>query len=83
MKTCKLSGIALSGALACAGCSSGSATGSSGSNGSNGSGAGTVQVTFSGETLGVDGLPFTPSTSADADPWFVDGWSMTYSEILL
>ena len=40
---------------------------------------GTVYVTFSGETLGVDGLPF-PSTG---DPAFVDGWAVTFDEILV
>jgi hypothetical protein len=112
MKTWKLSGVALSGALALSGCSGSSSsstsgttgttgstgttgttsstgthgsttTSSSGSTGTTGSGANTIQVTFSGETLGVDGLPFNPSTAADADPWFVDGWTMNYSEILL
>lgn len=42
---------------------------------------GTVYVTFSGETLGVNGLPFTPVTPGD--PVFVDGWSVTFDELLV
>jgi len=41
----------------------------------------TVQVTFSGELLGQAGLPFP--TAPTLDPFFVDGWSMTFDEILL
>jgi hypothetical protein len=40
----------------------------------------TIQVTFSGEQLGQTGLPFPPAQATD--PWFVDGWSMTFDEIL-
>jgi hypothetical protein len=40
----------------------------------------TIQVTFSGETLGQVGLPFPPISQSD--PWFADGWSMTFDEIL-
>jgi hypothetical protein len=40
----------------------------------------TIQITFSGEQLGQTGLPFPPAASTD--PWFVDGWSMTFDEIL-
>lgn len=42
---------------------------------------GIVYVTFSGEALGVDGLPF-PAQSAQ-DPFFVDGWSVSFDEILV
>jgi hypothetical protein len=43
----------------------------------------TIQVTFSGETLGQTGLPFPPANpAAPTDPWFVDGWSMSFDEIL-
>jgi hypothetical protein len=44
--------------------------------------AGTIQVTFSGEMLGQTGLPFPPANPL-TDPWFVDGWSMTFDEILV
>jgi hypothetical protein len=37
-----------------------------------------VQVTFSGETLGINGLPFQPVSQGD--PYFVDGWNMTIDE---
>jgi hypothetical protein len=37
-----------------------------------------VQVTFSGETLGINGLPFQPV--GQGDPYFVDGWNMTIDE---
>src|SRR5580698_67466 len=37
-----------------------------------------VQVTFSGETLGSNGLPFQPVSQGD--PYFVDGWNMTIDE---
>jgi hypothetical protein len=40
-----------------------------------------IQVTFSGETLGVAGLPFQPVNAGD--PTFVDGWSMTFDELLV
>lgn len=42
---------------------------------------GTVYVTFSGETLGVDGLPFSPKNVGD--PVFVDGWSVSFDELLV
>jgi len=41
---------------------------------------GTIEVTFSGEQLGESGLPFTGNP---ADTNFVDGWSMTFDEILV
>ncbi len=41
----------------------------------------TVEVTFSGETLGINGLPFQPVTAGD--PYFVDGWNMTIDEDLV
>jgi hypothetical protein len=37
-----------------------------------------VEVTFSGETLGINGLPFQPVSQGD--PYFVDGWNMTIDE---
>jgi len=43
---------------------------------------GSIQVTFSGETLGVDGLPFPPG-DPNADPFFVDGWRISFDEILV
>jgi len=42
---------------------------------------GSIEVTFSGETLGVNGLPFQPVTAGD--PVFVDGWNVSFDEILL
>lgn len=42
---------------------------------------GTVQVTFSGETFGVNGLPFQPVHAGD--PVFVDGWTVSFDEILV
>jgi len=42
---------------------------------------GSIQVTFSGETLGVAGLPFQPVNQGD--PVFVDGWNVTFDEILV
>jgi hypothetical protein len=39
-----------------------------------------IGVTFSGETLGISGLPFCPANAGD--PNFVDGWNMTFSEYL-
>ena len=42
---------------------------------------GSIEVTFSGETLGVNGLPFQPVTQGD--PVFVDGWTVTFDEILV
>jgi hypothetical protein len=41
---------------------------------------GTIYVTFSGEGLGVDGLPFPGN---GVDPAFVDGWSVTFDELLI
>jgi len=41
---------------------------------------GTIEVTFSGEKLGETGLPFTGDP---ADTNFVDGWSMTFDELLV
>jgi hypothetical protein len=37
-----------------------------------------VEVTFSGETLGINGLPFQPVNQGD--PYFVDGWNMSIDE---
>ena len=37
-----------------------------------------VEVTFSGETLGINGLPFQPVSQGD--PYFVDGWNMAIDE---
>jgi hypothetical protein len=42
---------------------------------------GSIEVTFSGETLGVAGLPFTPVHLGD--PVFVDGWSVNFDELLV
>ena len=45
-----------------------------------------IRVTFSGETFGVDGLPYPSSfTSCDnlTDPYFVDGWSVFLDEYLV
>lgn len=64
------------------GCSG--STGSGGTTGgTTGSAAGGVQVTFSGETFGATGLPFSPSAAQDADPYFVDGWSLAIDEYLV
>jgi hypothetical protein len=41
----------------------------------------TVGVTFSGETLGVEGLPYIPNLPGD--PVFVDGWSLEILESLV
>ncbi|HUB07733.1 MAG TPA: hypothetical protein VMB50_12055 [Myxococcales bacterium] len=41
----------------------------------------TIGVTYSGETLGVDGLPFIPNLPGD--PVFVDGWSVEILESLV
>ena len=41
---------------------------------------GTIQVTFSGETFGVDGLPFPGNAG---DPVFVDGWEVVFDEVLV
>jgi hypothetical protein len=43
--------------------------------------ANTISVTFSGETLGISGLPYTPVHTGD--PYFVDGWSVTFSEYIV
>lgn len=40
-----------------------------------------VEVTFSGETLGTNGLPFIPVTSGN--PYFVDGWGLTINEFIV
>ena len=40
-----------------------------------------VEVTFSGETLGINGLPFEPVNQGD--PYFVDGWNMSIDEDLV
>jgi len=40
----------------------------------------TIGVTFSGETLGIAGLPFCPANQGD--PYFVDGWNMSFSEYI-
>jgi hypothetical protein len=42
---------------------------------------GSIEVTFSGETLGVNGLPFVPVTAGD--PVFVDGWNISFDEVLV
>lgn len=42
---------------------------------------GSIEVTFSGETLGVQGLPFQPVNAGD--PVFVDGWNMAFDELLV
>src|SRR5207237_3551333 len=42
---------------------------------------GSIEVTFSGEVLGVAGLPFNPAHPGD--PVFVDGWSVTFDELLV
>ncbi len=39
-----------------------------------------VGVTFSGETLGISGLPFQPVNQGD--PYFVDGWNVSFSEYI-
>jgi len=52
-----------------------------GGSSNNGPRTGGVQVTFSGEALGVNGLPFKPVSNGD--PVFIDGWNMTFDEILL
>jgi hypothetical protein len=40
-----------------------------------------IRVTFSGETFGVDGLPYTDCSNTD--PFFVDGWSVFIDEYLV
>ena len=42
---------------------------------------GGVQVTFSGETFSVKGLPFAPAN--EGDPVFVDGWTLHFDEVLI
>jgi hypothetical protein len=41
----------------------------------------TLSVTFSGETLGISGLPYTPNLPGD--PYFVDGWSVSFEEYIV
>jgi hypothetical protein len=41
----------------------------------------TIGVTFSGETLGIDGLPYVPNLPGD--PVFVDGWSVKFFEYIV
>ena len=41
---------------------------------------GSIYVTFSGESLGVNGLPFPGNGT---DPAFVDGWSVSFDELLV
>jgi len=41
----------------------------------------TLSVTFSGETLAISGLPYTPNLPGD--PVFVDGWSVKFTEYLM
>jgi len=40
----------------------------------------TLSVTFSGETLGIAGLPYTPAQTGD--PYFVDGWTVGFNEYI-
>jgi hypothetical protein len=40
----------------------------------------TISVTFSGETLGIAGLPYTPAQTGD--PYFVDGWTVGFNEYI-
>jgi len=40
-----------------------------------------IEVTFSGETLAQVGLPFVPVNQGD--PVFVEGWNMTFDEVLV
>ncbi|HTS80050.1 MAG TPA: hypothetical protein VMH40_05580 [Myxococcaceae bacterium] len=40
-----------------------------------------IRVTFSGETLGVSGLPYTDCNNTN--PFFVDGWSLFIDEYLV
>ena len=44
--------------------------------------AGTIYVTFSGETLGQAGLPYPPADKTK-DLFFVDGWNISFEEILV
>ena len=45
---------------------------------------GSIEVTFSGETLGQDGLTFPQGPPpAGATPFFADGWTVTFDEILI
>ena len=37
-------------------------------------------MTFSGETLGISGLPFCPANAGD--PYFIDGWNMVFTEYI-
>jgi hypothetical protein len=43
--------------------------------------AGGIVVTASGEALGQQGFPFPPATSRDT--YFVDGWTVTFDELLV
>ena len=43
-------------------------------------GGGTIQITASGEVLALGGYPFPPA-QAD-DPAFVDGWEVTFDEVI-
>jgi hypothetical protein len=40
-----------------------------------------IEVTVSGETLGENGLPFTPINQGD--PQFVDGWSVNFDKYIV
>jgi hypothetical protein len=40
-----------------------------------------IELTFSGETLGINGLPFVPLNAGD--PYFVDGWSLVINEYIV
>src|SRR5580704_170280 len=40
-----------------------------------------IEVTISGETLGENGLPFTPVNVGD--PQFVDGWSVSFEKYIV
>ncbi|HTR52795.1 MAG TPA: hypothetical protein VMJ10_18905 [Kofleriaceae bacterium] len=40
-----------------------------------------IEVTISGETLGENGLPFTPINVGD--PQFVDGWSVSFEKYIV
>jgi hypothetical protein len=47
----------------------------------NSGGGGTVQFTASGEVLALGGYTFPPAS--DGDPAFVDGWEITFDELLV
>src|SRR5580704_6483227 len=40
-----------------------------------------IEVTVSGETLGENGLPWTPINQGD--PQFVDGWSVSFDKYIV